>query len=114
MFTAHTADLNKSKKIEPVVNEKVNGVTENGENGDLDTSKFASETKESEQESLAAYNEATASLNLSQELDSNTPNTTPAATKENGIHEDQQEEKETPENGEYSLQYFIHLLKEPL
>lgn len=98
IFTAHNADANKSKKIEPVANEKINGVSENGENGDLDTSKFASETKESEQESLAAYNEATASLNLSQDIESETPPTT-TSTKENGIHEEQREEKETQENG---------------
>ncbi|XP_034241898.1 constitutive coactivator of PPAR-gamma-like protein 1 homolog [Thrips palmi] len=95
--SAHNADPNKSKKMEPVPNEKVNGVNENGENSDLDTSKFASETQESEQESLAAYNEATAALNLSQEIDSETPSS--PATKENGIHEEQKEEKETLENG---------------
>lgn len=62
---------------------------------DLDTSKFASETKESEQESLAAYNEATASLNLAPETNSESSST----PKENGVEEDQHEEKETIENG---------------
>lgn len=93
--SAHISDLNKSKIIDTnTVKVETNGVSENGVSCDMDTSKFASETVESEQESLAAYNEATASLNLSQEINGDSSN----QTKENGISEDH-EEKENVEDG---------------
>lgn len=88
-------DQTKSKGDEPVpVQEVTNGVRENGDSSELDTSKFASETVESEQESRRAYIEATATLNLSSEVKSES-----SPTKENGIGEDHQEEKENIENG---------------
>lgn len=69
----------------------------------MDTSKFASETVEREQESLAAYNEATASLNLVSEIESSST----ATPKENGIDEDHREDKENVDTGEKMFDYAI-------
>lgn len=93
--SAHNPDPAKSKKPEQIVEKgESNGLVGNGEISDLDTSKFASETIESEQESLAAYKEATASLNLAPEIDGETAST----PKQNGVDEDHNDEKEAVEN----------------
>ncbi|KAK3930295.1 Constitutive coactivator of PPAR-gamma-like protein 1-like protein [Frankliniella fusca] len=90
--SAHTSDLGKSTVDSNAFTVESNGVSENGVGG-MDTSKFASETVESEQESLAAYNEATASFSLSQDINGESSN----QSKENGVTEDN-EEKENLEN----------------
>lgn len=101
-FPAHNTESSKEQRSEQSsISKEVNGATENGESEDLDTSKFASETVEREQESLAAYNEATASLNLVPEIESSST----ATPKENGVDEDHREDKENVETRKYLFDY---------
>jgi len=76
-----SSDVAKSKLDQKAVN----GEDSNGDTADLDTSKFASETQESEQESLVAYNEATAALDMKSDIVVESPVT---VTRENGVSEE--------------------------